>query len=77
MSVVETQAPQDRLRKVSSILITQPKPADDKSPYFDIAKKYDLKVEFRLFIDIEQVSLKDFRKQKIDILAHTGVIFTS
>ena len=77
MSVVETQTPQDRLRKVSSILITQPKPADDKSPYFDIAKKYGIKVDFRLFIEIEPVSLKDFRKQKIDILAHTGVIFTS
>ena len=77
MSVVETQPPQERLRKVSSILITQPKPADDKSPYFEIAKKYDLKVDFRLFIDIEPVPLKDFRKQKIDILAHTGVIFTS
>jgi uroporphyrinogen-III synthase len=77
MSVVETQTPQDRLKKVSSILVTQPRPSDDKSPYFELARKYNIKVDFRPFIEIEPVSLKDFRKQKIDILAHTGVIFTS
>ncbi|MBC8109576.1 MAG: uroporphyrinogen-III synthase [Verrucomicrobia bacterium] len=77
MSVVETQTSSDRLRKVSSILITQPRPGDEKSPYFELARKYEIKVDFRPFIEVEPVPLKDFRKQKIDILAHTGVIFTS
>ncbi len=77
MSAVKTPDAQDRLYKVESILVSQPKPADDKSPYFELAKKYNLKVDFRAFIQIEPVPLKDFRKQKINILDHTAVIFTS
>jgi uroporphyrinogen-III synthase len=77
MSVLETPSTQDRLSKVSSILITQPRPSDDKSPYFDLARKYSLKIDFRPFIEVESVPLKEFRKQKIDIMAHTGIIFTS
>ena len=77
MSVVEMQTPQDRLTKVSSILVTQPRPSDEKSPYFELARRYGVTVDFRPFIEVEPVSLKDFRKQKVDILAHTGVIFTS
>jgi uroporphyrinogen-III synthase len=77
MNAVETQQVEERFYKVSSILISQPKPADDKSPYFELAKKYKLKVDFRPFIQVEPVPLKEFRKQKIDILAHTAVIFTS
>src|SRR3712207_2204594 len=77
MSVVHTQNVQERLYKVSSILVSQPKPADDKSPYFELARKYNLKVDFRPFIQIEPVPLKDFRKQKINILDHTAIIFTS
>lgn len=67
----------ERLTKVSSILVSQPKPAGDKSPYFDLAGKYDIKVEFRAFIQIDPVDIKEFRKQKVDILAHSAVIFTS
>lgn len=77
MSVVETKDAQDRLYKVSSILVTQPRPSDEKSPYFDLASKYNLKVDFRPFIQIDPVSLKEFRKQKVNILDHTAVIFTS
>jgi uroporphyrinogen-III synthase len=77
MSVVQPQDVQERLYRVSSILVTQPKPADDKSPYFELAKKYTIKIDFRPFIHIEPVPLKEFRKQKVNILDHTAVIFTS
>lgn len=66
-----------RLKKVSSILVTQAKPTDEDSPYFALAKKYKLKVDFRPFIEVQGVSLKDFRRQKINILDHSAVIFTS
>lgn len=59
------------------VLITQPKPESDKSPYFDLCRKYDLEMEFQPFIKIEAIPAKDFRKQKVDIQAHTGVILTS
>ena len=67
----------ERLTKVSSILVSQPRPSNENSPYFSLAKKYDIKVDFRPFIQIDPVDIKEFRKQKIDILAHTAVIFTS
>ncbi|WP_224995416.1 uroporphyrinogen-III synthase [Cesiribacter sp. SM1] len=66
-----------KLKEVRSILVSQPKPSDSKSPYYQLAEKYNLKVDFRPFIQIEPADLKDFRKQKVDILAHTAVIFTS
>jgi len=66
-----------KLARVNSILVSQPKPASDKSPYFDLAKKYNLEIDFRPFIKVEPVPLKEFRLQKIKILDHTAVIFTS
>ena len=65
------------LDKVTSILVSQPKPSNRKSPYYALAEKYKLKIDFRPFIQVEPVSLKSFRQQKIDILDHTAVIFTS
>jgi uroporphyrinogen-III synthase len=67
----------DRMRKVKSILITQEAPADINSPYLKLAEKFNLKIDFRPFIQVEAVPVKEFRKQKIDILQHTAVIFTS
>lgn len=67
----------ENLLKVKSILVSQPKPTDDKSPYFGLAEKYKLKIDFRPFIQVDPVSYKEFRKQKIDILNHTAIIFTS
>lgn len=67
----------ERLKAVNSILVSQPKPKDDKSPYYTLAKKYNIKVDFRPFIQVESISAKEFRKQKINILDHTAVIFTS
>ena len=66
-----------RLKKIKNILVTQSAPTDAKSPYFDIEKKYNIKVDFRSFIEVEGVAFKEFRKQKITILEHTAIIFTS
>ncbi len=63
--------------KIRTVLVSQPKPQTDKSPYFDLAKKLNLKVDFRSFIHVEGLSAKEFRKNKINILDHTAVIFTS
>jgi uroporphyrinogen-III synthase len=63
--------------KIRKILVSQPEPNNPKSPYFDLAKKYNLKIDFKPFVEVEGVSAKDFRQQKINILDHTAVIFTS
>lgn len=63
--------------KVKTILVTQPRPETDKSPYFDLAKKHNLKIDFRPFIQVEPISAKDFRKDKVNIADHTAVILTS
>ncbi len=63
--------------KVKSILISQPKPASDKSPYFDLAEKYKVKIDFRPFIHVEGVPAKEFRQQRVNILEHSAVILTS
>ena len=57
--------------------MSQPKPASEKSPYYDIAEKYGVKIDFRPFIKVESLSAKEFRLQKVSILEHTAVIFTS
>jgi uroporphyrinogen-III synthase len=67
----------ERLQKVKSILVSQPEPQNGHSPYDNLKSKYDLKIDFRPFIQIEPVSLKEFRSQKIDILNHSAIIFTS
>ncbi len=67
----------DRLAKVSSILVSQSRPADENSPYFELAQKFNIKLDFRPFIQVEGVSYKEFRKQRVNILDHTAIIFTS
>ncbi len=62
---------------VKKILVSQPKPSSDKSPYFDIERKYGVEIVFRPFIKVESLTSREFRAQKIDILEHTAVIFTS
>lgn len=59
------------------ILITQPKPESDKSPYFDLSKKYNIDLVFHPFIRLEGIPAREFRRQKIDISYFTAVIFTS
>jgi len=63
--------------KIKTILVSQPKPQTEKSPYFDLAEKYNLKIDFRPFIQVEGISAKEFRQERINILDHTAVIFTS
>lgn len=62
---------------IKSILVTQPRPETEKNPYFDLAKKYKLKIDFREFIQIEGVDIKEFRKDRINIPDYTAVILTS
>jgi len=59
------------------ILISQPRPESEKSPYFDLERKYNLELVFHPFIKLEAIPAREFRKQKIDIITFTGVIFTS
>ena len=68
---------QAKVKAVKSILISQPPPADQTSPYLTLSKKWGIKVDFRKFIQVDGVSLNDFRKQGINPLDFTGVIFTS
>lgn len=68
----------DRYYPVKSILVSQPEPNDiTNSPYHKLAEKYNIKIDFRQFIKVDPIDAKEFRKQKIDILKHTAVIFTS
>ncbi len=77
MNETHTEQPQNRATKVSRLLVSQSRPVDEKSPYYDLAAKYNIQVEFRPFIQIQGISFKDFRKQKVNILDHTAIIFTS
>jgi uroporphyrinogen-III synthase len=64
-------------KEIHKILITQARPESEKSPYFDIARKYNVHLDFQPFIRVEGMPAKDFRKQKIDIPSYSAVIFTS
>jgi uroporphyrinogen-III synthase len=63
--------------KIKSILVSQPEPQTAKSPYFELAEKNGLKIDFRPFIQVEGVPAKEFRQTRIQVLDHTAVIFTS
>lgn len=59
------------------ILISQPKPTSEKSPYYDIARDFGVELVFRPFIKVEGLTSKEFRQQKISILNYTAIVFTS
>ncbi|NDV95512.1 uroporphyrinogen-III synthase [Dysgonomonas sp. 521] len=63
--------------KVKKILISQPAPATDKSPYFDIAEKYHLQMDFRPFIRVDGLDAREFRQQRINIHDYTAIVFTA
>ncbi len=63
--------------KVKNILVSQPKPEHEKSPYYTLASKYKLNIDFRPFIQVERISLKEFRQQRINFLEFSAVILTS
>ena len=62
---------------IKKILVSQPKPSSERSPYFDIAEKYGVELVFRPFIKVEGITAKEFREQKVSILDHTAIVFTS
>jgi uroporphyrinogen-III synthase len=62
---------------VKTILVSQPKPEGEKSPYYDLAEKYKLKIDFRPFIHVEGIGAQEFRQQKVNIAEHTAIILTS
>ena len=62
---------------IKKLLVSQPKPTSEKSPYFDIAEKYGVEINFRPFIKVEPLSSKEFRQQKVSILDYTAVVFTA
>ena len=62
---------------VKKILISQPQPSSDKSPYYDIAKEFGVQLDFRPFFKVEGISAKAFRQQQINLLDYTAVVFTS
>ena len=62
---------------IKKILVSQPKPSSDKSPYFDIAERFGVELVFRPFIKVEGISAREFRAQKVNILDYTAVVFTS
>jgi uroporphyrinogen-III synthase len=64
--------------KIKKILVSQPKPViNDKSPYLELAERNNIKIDFRPFIKVEGIPAKEFRHDRIDILDHHAVIFTS
>lgn len=63
--------------KIKKILVSQPKPESEKSPYFDLARKNNIQIDFRPFIQIEEITATEFRKQKVNIAEATAAIFTS
>jgi len=62
---------------IKKILISQAKPESEKSPYFDLERKYNVSLFFQPLIQLVAIPAKDFRKSKIDITEYTAVIFTS
>lgn len=62
---------------IKKILVSQPKPSSEKSPYYDIASRFDVEMVFRPFIKVEGVTAKEFRQQKVNILDYSAIVFTS
>ena len=62
---------------IKKILVSQPQPSSEKSPYYDIASRFDVELVFRPFIKVEGISAKEFRTQHVSILDYTAIVFTS
>lgn len=66
-----------KIVKVNKILVSQPKPSSEKSPYYELAQKHGVEIVFRPFIKVEGLTPREFRAQKISIPEHTAIIFTA
>lgn len=62
---------------IKKILISQPRPSSEKSPYYDLEKEHGVQCVFRPFFKVEGLSAKEFRQQRINLLDYTAVVFTS
>lgn len=63
--------------KIKRILVSQPKPSPEKSPYADLIKKHNVKIDFFKFFKIIGIPCKEFRQQRINIADYTAIILTS
>lgn len=64
-------------KSIKRILISQPEPVGERSPYHDVSKRYNFKVDFVPFLNVESITLREFRKFKVNIPDFTAVIFNS
>lgn len=62
---------------IKKILVSQPAPTSDKSPYFDVEKRLGVKFTFKPFIRVEGLSVREFRDQRVNVLDHTAIVFNS
>ena len=62
---------------IKKILVSQPRPTSEKSPYYDIAERFGVELVFRPFIKVEGMSAREFRAQRVNILDYTAIVFTS
>ncbi len=73
-----SQSKNGKYKKVETILISQPQPEENKrSPYHDLEEKYGIKIDFRQFIQVEPLPMKEFRRQRVNPIDYSAVIFTS
>lgn len=77
MSKSKSSSSTPEKKKIQSILITQPAPNDENSPYHELARKWKVRIDFRQFIQVDGIPAHEFRKQSINPLDFTGIIFTS
>ena len=63
--------------EVKTILVSQPKPESDKSPYYGLSKTHKVKIDFRSFIHVEDIDAQEFRKDRVALEEYDSVIFTS
>ena len=63
--------------KIKKILVSQPRPNGEKSPYFDISEKHNVKIDFYQLVKVEPLSAKEFRAQRIKILDFSAIIFNA
>ncbi|MEM9821735.1 MAG: uroporphyrinogen-III synthase [Bacteroidota bacterium] len=75
MTSTSSAVGEESYKKVKSILVSQPKP--ERSPYYQLEKKYDLQIDWRQFIHVEPVFVKEFRKTRIKPDEYSAVLFTS
>lgn len=69
------KAKQESFKRIKTILVSQPKP--ERSPYYELEKKYGLTIDWRKFIQVEPVTAKEFRKTRIRPDEFSAIIFTS